>query len=260
MADDNGGITYDGDVSKDELGTLKDVSKAAQQSKERVAASISAAEHRKIEAQRLERLNGPKDPAKTQAGLRSSDLRSVARSQTPPRDPGGPQTPRNPPTNDPPPKKPPTSQAMASPPQRMANSGRRDVPATISEPKHVSKQELGTLKAPTKAQLQTQPNAASYSPEKQQKVAAQWKQTQTKAMNYVRGQTAERGSNRSPAAQNQPQPAASAKPRADNPAQLAQTQAKQQQKAATQNIFDKYKQQREKSKEQQQQKEKGRGR
>lgn len=293
MADDNGGITYDGDVSNEELGKLKDSTKAEQQSNMRVAAA-AAAFQRESEQRRQQAQNSQKSPAKTNASLRSSDLRSVAQSQTSPRDPGSPQMGGGSQNN----------QATARLAQAIAASRSQHAPATVSEPKHVSRAELGALRVQTKAQMQSQLLASSYSPEKQQRVANQMQQVQARAMNYVRGQTAKRGPNLKTVAQSQQQSPPSVQTKANNLAQVAaksgqqqargpnvfdryalkqaqsnslrqvaQTQAKaaeqakaqpakeqtQQQKAAA-NVFDKHKQPREKGKEQQQEKEKGRGR
>lgn len=294
MADDNGGITYDGDVSNEELGKLKDSTKAEQQSNMRVAAA-AAAFQRESEQRRQQTQNSQKSPAKSNASLRSSDLRSVAQSQTPPRDPGSPQMGGGSQNN----------QAAARVAQAIAASRSQHAPATASEPKHVSRAELGTLRVQTKAQLQSQLLASSYSPEKQQRVANQMQQVQARAMNYVRGQTAQRGPNLKTVAQSQQQSPPSVQTKANNLAQVAaksgqqqargpnvfdryspkqaqsnslrqvaQTQAKaaeqakaqpakeqaQQQQKAAANVFDKHKQPREKGKEQQQEKEKGRGR
>ena len=263
MADGIGGMTYDGDVSNDKLGNIKDSTRPDQQAQMRVA-SAAAANQRKIEGERLKMLNGAKEPGKTQAALRSSDLRSISRSQTQPRDPGGPQSRSNP----------QASQTQSRAAQAIASYNSRDAPATPSRATHVPRQELGNLRVPTKAQHQSQLNALSYSPEKQQKIANQWQQTKGRAREFVQNKNAERTNDMRSARQSQSRssvsvqaqgttskkPPPAPRPKKRPKQQRAKAFTKEYQEDKKQNVFDKYSQQRDKSQAQQQQKGKGRGR
>jgi len=159
--------------------------------------------------------NGPPTPDKTQPALRSSDLSAFAKNLA-------------------------QSSAPSSPTQLDANRGNtppaqpkpisstRELPATASQPKDVSTEKLGTLRVPTKAQMQAQLNMGSYTPEKQQKIDTQWQQTQTKAMDYVHGRVTERSAKRNSTAQEKQQSSAPAQGQTGNREQSATTSGQQQ--------------------------------
>ncbi|MEM7125663.1 MAG: hypothetical protein AAF702_05015 [Chloroflexota bacterium] len=230
MADDDGDkpidIKFDGDVSPAELGDLKDSTKPEEQSKMNGAAATEA-QLRKADAERLQTLNGPDDPGKTRAGVEAWGLHTIARAQTetPPTNPDARQ-----PTQDNP------------PPTHSGPSGNtQHEPAAVSDVKHVSREELGSLKVPTKAQLQAQLNASTYSPEKQQKIAAQHQVIHARAMAFVRANTAERGLNSQSAAQVQQRTAVGL--HAQSSGQGDDSARASQQRAKALNVFDRLSQQ-----------------
>lgn len=180
-------ITFAGDVSNEQLGGLRDSTRAEQQARMRVASS-AAQQARKVEAERQQSKTKAKDPTRAKAVSRRTDLRTVAQSQTYRR------------TSNVQRPSPPTQSRGA---QAIASYSARQTPAAPSNATHVSRRELGNLRVPTKAQLQSQLNATSYSPEKQQRIAAQWQQTKGRAMNYVQSQNQERTTDLRSVSQNQ---------------------------------------------------------
>ena len=251
MADDRdrpASITFDGDVSNRRLGTLRTTTKPELQAQLN-ATDYSAEKKAKVTAQMRQTANSAAAYVRSQQAVRTANLRDVSRGQVQrpavsemrTRAASAKPAAAQPVARQGAPQGAPQAQKNRNAPAARAADEKkvtRGAPAKISGAKNVSRRELGSFRVPTKAQLQSQLNAASYSNTKRQNINVQWQQTASRAKEYVHTKQAERASGLGQVArgQTQQQAPAGVKSQANSLGQVAQTK----QRAAQQSVFDRY--------------------